>query len=219
MDDIDRVYFFWFGDAPAQDAVTADAKMRRWYMGGPSMDLEVREKFGPLAERAVRGELDGWARTPRGRIALILLLDQLTRNLWRDDPRCYAGDAKAQKLAVEALDAGLNAQLSLEERQFLRMPLAHAEDRALQERNVAETEKLVATVPEALLPVYASGIERSRKYLAVIARFGRFPHRNQVLGRSSTAEEIEFLKDWPEKQPPSGMRRQPGTGSADGGLR
>jgi uncharacterized protein (DUF924 family) len=87
------------------------------------------------------------------------------------------------------------------------MPLAHAEDRALQERNVAETEKMVATVPEALLPVYASGIKQSRKFLAVIARFGRFPHRNQMLGRSSTAEEIEFLKDWPEKQPPSGMRR------------
>jgi uncharacterized protein (DUF924 family) len=87
------------------------------------------------------------------------------------------------------------------------MPLAHAENRALQERNVAETEKMVATVPEALLPVYAMAIEQSRKYLAVITRFGRFPHRNQVLGRSSTPEEIEFLKDWTEKQPPSGMRR------------
>jgi uncharacterized protein (DUF924 family) len=207
MDDIDRVYAYWFGDAPANDAATAGAKMRRWYMGGPSVDQEVREKFGPLVERAVRGDLDGWARTPRGRIALILLLDQLTRNLWRDDPRSYSGDAKAQKLAVEALDAGLDARLSLEERQFLRMPLAHAEDRVLQERNVAETEKMVATVPEALRPVYATSIEQSRKYLAVITRFGRFPHRNRVLGRSSTAEETEFLKDWAEKQPPSGMRQ------------
>jgi uncharacterized protein (DUF924 family) len=77
------------------------------------------------------------------------------------------------------------------------MPLAHAENRALQERNVAETEKLVAAVPEALLPVYQTAIELARRYLAVITRFGRFPHRNQVLGRDSTPEEIEFLKDWP----------------------
>jgi uncharacterized protein (DUF924 family) len=207
MEDIDRIYAFWFGDAPARDAATAHAKMQRWYAGGSSMDGEVREKFGPLIESAVRGELDSWARTPRGRMALILLLDQLTRNLWRDDPRCYAGDAKAQRLAVEALDAGLDAQLSLEERQFLRMPLAHAEDRGLQERNVVETEKMVATVPEALQPVYAMAIEQSRKYRDIIARFGRFPHRNKVLGRSSTPEEIEFLKDWPAMQPPRGMRR------------
>ena len=199
MEDIDRVYAWWFGDAPAHDAATADAKMRRWYMGGPSVDAEVREKFGPLVERAVRGELDSWARTPRGRIALILLLDQFARNLWRDDPRCYSGDARAQRLAVEALDSGLDAGLSLEERQFLRMPLAHAEDPVLQQRNVAETEKMVATVPEVLLRVYETAIERSRKSLAVITRFGRFPHRNKVLGRSSTPAEIEFLKDWPEK--------------------
>jgi uncharacterized protein (DUF924 family) len=197
MTDIDRVYAFWFGDAPAGDAAAAGAKMRRWYSGGPSMDGEVREKFAPLVERAVRGELDSWARTPRGRLALILLLDQFARHVWRDDPRGYSGDEKAQRLAVEALDAGLDAGLSLEERQFLRMPLAHAENRALQERNVAETEKLVAAVPEALLPVYQTAIELARRYLAVITRFGRFPHRNQVLGRDSTPEEIEFLKDWP----------------------
>src|SRR5437016_993855 len=138
MDEIDRVHAFWFGDAPARDASGAQAKMRRWYRGGPAMDAEVREKFAPLVERALRGELDGWAASPSGRIALILLLDQFTRNVWRDDPRCYQGDPKAQQLAVEALDAGLDAQLSLEERQFLRMPLTHAEDRALQERSVAE---------------------------------------------------------------------------------
>src|SRR5437764_10625284 len=128
MGDIDRVYEYWFGAAPALDAATAEAKMRRWYRGGPPVDAEVREKFGPLVERAVRGELDGWSATPRGRIALILLLDQFTRNLWRDDPRCYSGDAKAQRLAVEALDSGLDEKLSLEERQFLRIPLAHAEN-------------------------------------------------------------------------------------------
>ncbi len=114
---------------------------------------------------------------------------------------------KAQRLAVEALDSGVDAQLSLEERQFLRMPLAHAEDRRLQEKNVAETEKMVATVPEALRSVYAMSIEQSRKYQGIIARYGRFPHRNQVLGRTSTPEEIEFLKDWPAKQPPAAMRK------------
>jgi uncharacterized protein (DUF924 family) len=207
MDDIDRIYRFWFGDAPAQDAPTAHARMKRWYAGGPEMDAQVREQFGPLVERAVRGELDGWAAEPRGRIALILLLDQFTRNLWRDEPRCYAGDEKAQRLAVDGLDAGLDARLSLEERQFLRMPLAHAENLALQKRNLIETEKNLATVPAPLLPVYAMGIEQSRKYHDVIARFGRFPHRNHVLGRTSTGEENEFLKTWAERQPPVGMRK------------
>jgi uncharacterized protein (DUF924 family) len=206
MDDIDRVYAFWFGEAPARDADTAHGKMRRWYMGGPAMDAEVREKFGPLVERAVRGELDGWTSTPRGRLALILLLDQFSRNCWRDEPRCYAGDARAQRLALEALAAGLDEGYSLEERQFLRMPLAHAEDVALQQRNVAETEKLVATVPPALRPVYEMAIEQSHKYLGVIEQFGRFPHRNKVLGRDSSPEEMEFLKDWGEKQRPSGAR-------------
>src|SRR5262245_26278757 len=106
--EIDRVYAYWFGEAPAADADAARAKMRRWYMGGPSVDQEIRDQFGDLIERAQNNELDAWAETPRGRVALIILLDQFSRNVWRDQPRCYAGDPKAARLALEALDAGID---------------------------------------------------------------------------------------------------------------
>jgi uncharacterized protein (DUF924 family) len=209
MDDITRVLTFWFGAAPAATEQEARVKLRRWFQGGPTMDAEVREQFGPLVEKALRGDLASWAETPRGRLALILVLDQLTRNLWRNEARCYSGDQAAQRLSVEAYDAGVEKELSLEERLFLRMPLSHSEDLTLQERSARESDELVAAAPASLRPVYAMGREQSHKYRDIIARFGRFPHRNEVLGRASTPEEVEFLKDWAERAPPSGMRPQP----------
>jgi uncharacterized protein (DUF924 family) len=202
--EIDDVYGYWFGDAPAATADELKARLRRWYAGGAAMDEEIRQRFAPLVERALAGELDSWAATPRGRIALILLLDQFTRNLFRDSPRCYAGDAKAQHLALEALDSVL--LYSTEERQFLIMPLLHSEDLALQETGVHEVQEHVESAPPELQPVLAMGIEQSRKYRDIIQQFGRFPHRNAVLGRTSTPIEEEFLKDWAARQPPSGMR-------------
>ncbi len=201
---MDDVYGYWFGDAPASSADELKTRMRRWYQGGPTMDEEIRQRFGPLVEKALAGELDSWATTPRGRIALILLLDQFTRNLFRDSPRCYSGDAKAQHLALEALDSKL--LYSDEERQFLIMPLLHAEDLALQETGVHEMQEHAEAAPPALQPIFAMGVEQSKKYRDIIQKFGHFPHRNAVLGRTSTPEEEEFLKDWAQKQPPSGMR-------------
>ena len=204
MPDIDDVYRYWFGDAPAASPDELKARMRRWYAAGPALDEDIRQRFGALVEQAIAGELDSWATTPRGRIALIILLDQFTRNVYRDSPRCYAGDAKAQQLTLEALDSIL--LYSTEERQFLIMPLLHSEDLALQETGVHEVAEHVASAPAELQPVFSMGIEQSRKYRDIIQKFGRFPHRNALLGRQSTPEEEEFLKDWAQKQPPSGMR-------------
>jgi uncharacterized protein (DUF924 family) len=202
--DADLFLEFWFG-TPAEDAATMRAKLRRWFMGGPELDRLIQDRFGYLVEQALAGLLNHWACTPRRRLALILLLDQATRNLYRDTPRAFAGDGHALRLALEALDRGLAAEYSLEERIFLHSPLVHAEDRGLLSRAVALTVRLVQAAPPELRPTYEIGLHQIRKYEAIIYRFGRFPHRNQVLGRKSTPEERAFLLDESNHQPPAGL--------------
>jgi uncharacterized protein (DUF924 family) len=203
-DAAEDILSFWFGE-PAQDAAALGPKFKRWFMGGPELDREIRERFVPTIELALAGGLDDWARTARGRLALIIVLDQFTRNVFRDTPRAFAGDLRAQKLAVEALDARLDA-LGDAERIFLKTPLAHAENLALQERSIVETDRLIAEVADWQRPLFAMGAEQTRKYREIIARFGRFPHRNAALGRPSTPEEEAFLVDWKQRQAPSAAK-------------
>lgn len=199
----DEVLDFWFGP-PATTEAEVMAKAQRWFAGGKALDREVGERFGETIEAALAGRLDGWAATPRGRLALVIVLDQLTRNAFRGEPRVYAGDSRAQTLATEAFDAHLDESLSAVERLFLSMPLLHAEDIGLQRRS-RELARSIATRAPAL---YAKGIamhlEQADKYLGVVTRFGRFPHRNATLGRKSTPEEEAFLIDWPAKAAPMG---------------
>jgi len=198
----EEVLSFWFG-TPALGADEQRQKLRRWYQGGAEMDAEIAARFTEDTEKALAGELDHWAKDPRGRVALILLLDQFPRGLFRDTPRAYAGDERARRLALEAFDRGLDRGLSIDERNFLIMPLLHAEDLALQERAISLMDRLVADAPAELQPVYAMGLEQTRKYRDIIARFGRFPHRNQILGRPSSPDELELIKDWASKGPPT----------------
>jgi len=147
-------------------------------------------------ERALSGEYDGWAETPRGRVALVILLDQLTRNLFRGTPRAFAGDLRAERVAKEAVDAGEDGALRPFERVFLRMPLMHAEDRELQRAGVAAFGALVREHPDhgESMRDFLSYAER---HCATVERFGRFPHRNAVLARETTAEEAAFLAEHP----------------------
>lgn len=206
---IEDVLAFWF-EKPATTTEEYGRKIRRWYMGGPALDTEIRSRFGSLVERALAGEVDDWKQTARGRLALILLLDQFTRSIYRDDPKMYSGDAKAQALAVEAFDRGIDRELSVEERQFLIMPLTHAENLALQERSAAVMSALREEAADFQKPPLAMGVEQTTKYRELIARFGRFPHRNAILGRTSTPEEQAFLLDWEAKMRPSGADKLPG---------
>jgi uncharacterized protein (DUF924 family) len=195
---------FWFGGEPPTDEAALMAKVKRWYRGGPEMDREVTERFGGTVEAALRGELDGWADRPRSRLALIIVLDQFTRNVLRDQARMYAGDGHAQRLATDAFDRGWDRELAYVERLFLVMPLVHAEDVELQRRSVTIAKELA---PQAQPPwdrMAGMHLEQSAKYLGIIERFGRFPHRNALLGRETTEAEIEFLKDWSGKQAPRG---------------
>lgn len=206
MSSPEAVLQFWF-ETPAADAATLGRKIKRWYMGGPELDAQIVERFGEAVEQALAGKLEHWAADVRGRLALIIVLDQFTRSMFRDDPRTYAGDALAQCLAEDAFDQGLEEELSSEERNFLIMPLLHAENLEHQERAVQEMERLRSGVPDEMRPVWAMGVEQAHKYRDIIRRFGRFPHRNAILGRESTAEEVELLRDWQDKGPPAGAKK------------
>lgn len=201
MPEIDEVLSFWLGgDAdPAGDV--SDETFARYWRKDPSFDAELRERFGALAERAARGELDAWAATPRGRVALVILLDQLSRNLYRGEARSFAQDQRAAALAVAGLDAGEHRTLRPMQAYFLIMPLMHAEDLGLQERCVELFDELAQFVSEpGLRKRFEDGADFARRHRDIVARFGRFPHRNVTLSRASTPEELEFLK-----QPGSGF--------------
>jgi len=197
---------FWFG-VPAVTEADLMTKGRRWFAGGAPMDTEVKARFGETVKAAIAGELDPWTSTPRGRLALVLLLDQLTRHAFRGDPRAFAGDVKAQRLATEAFDTGADRTLSVLERLFMTMPLLHAEDPKLLERAVGLARRIAAEAPPLFAKPCAMHLEQADKYLRVVTRFGRFPHRNAVLGRVSTPEEEAFLVDWAEVAPPAGAPR------------
>jgi uncharacterized protein (DUF924 family) len=179
--------------------------MQWWFGGGPEVDREISERFAEVLKQARRGELDHWAEPPRGRLALIVVLDQFSRNVYRGSPLSYAQDPEALELAVGGIDAGMDRELSPMERIFFWMPLGHSEDLALQERVVRHQEEEAANAPPHLREMAEFGISQARAVRDVIARFGRHPHRNEILGRESTTEELKYLRT---KTPPH-LRRPP----------
>ncbi len=204
MSDAQEILGFWFG-APAASAAELQRKFQRWFVADPALDREIVERFSGDVERALTGELDGWRAEPRARLALIVVLDQFARTIFRGQARAFEGDAAALALALELFDQGLDRAFSLDERLFLLMPLLHAEDAALQARAAQLCHDLVADAPAELRGVYAMAPEQSAKYSDIIGQFGRFPHRNAALGRASTEAELTFLRDWAARQHPSGM--------------
>lgn len=188
----DDVLEFWIGPA-ATDHDGFVKKVQRWFRGSPELDGEIRQRFGAAVQGARDGALDEWAKTPRGRLALVILLDQFTRNLYRGTPRAYENDARALALTEAGLDQNVDAQLSYEENLFFYMPLAHSEDVTRQERHVALQTAAANAAPAGMDQAYAVSVEHARGYLEQIRRFGRFPHRNAILSRTCTQEEMAFL--------------------------
>ena len=179
--------------------------MDRWLAGAPEVDREITERFGELLEQARRGELDHWAETARGRLALIVVLDQFSRNVYRGSPFSYAQDEKALRLAVEGIDLGMDRELSAMERFFFWFPLGHSEDLALQERSVSHAEEEAANAPPHLRAGAEFAVSQAKAARDVITRFGRHPHRNEILGRDSAPEELEYLRT----ETPPHLRRPP----------
>lgn len=178
----DEVLAFWFGAPPHEERAC-------WFRKDPAFDAEIRLRFGESIETALGGGWPDAGGTPHGSLALVLLLDQFTRNAFRDSPRAFAGDARALATSTAAVASAQDRELDKYERWFLYMPFEHAEDRATQERAVALFRALAAETGEP------GNLEWAEKHAAVVRRFGRFPHRNAILGRVSTPEEIAFLQE------------------------
>ena len=173
---------FWFGPPP--HAVRAE-----WFRKDPAFDAAIRTRFGDALDSA----LAGWTHDPDGAVhdalAHVMLLDQFTRNVFRDTARAFAGDRQALATAIAVVDAGRDAGLDRFERWFLYMPFEHAEDLSMQQRSIELFGRLGDETGDAAL------LEWAEKHAAVIRRFGRYPHRNAILGRVSTPEEAAFLRE------------------------
>ncbi|MFW6049590.1 MAG: DUF924 family protein [Myxococcota bacterium] len=191
---IERVLRFWLGELPDHGTPPPEDRQRSWFGGGRAFDERVRRELGGEVERALSGELDGWAETPRGALALVILLDQLTRNVFRGTPRAYRGDSKALQVARSVIARGDDESLHPVERAFLYMPFMHAEDPDVQERSVEMFRALAEASPKPLQPLLGTFHRHARAHRDEIARFGRFPARNVVLDRTTTPQELEFLK-------------------------
>ena len=180
----DEVLDFWFG---REGEPGYGGFREEWFRKDPDFDREVRDRFEGLHEQAAAGALDGWRQDARGCLALVIVLDQFPRNMHRGDPRSYATDRKAQETAEYVVDHALDRELPEFQRAFLYMPFMHSEDLAHQRRSVELFRQLGGD--DADDPSYAV------RHMEIVERFGRFPHRNDVLGRPTTAEEAEFLKE------------------------
>ena len=191
-DDPEALLAWWFGP-PSPDGTIPDARTAFWFAGGAAADVECRARAGALLERAIAGALDAWAASPRSRLALVVLLDQISRNVFRGTARAFAQDPRALALGLEALARGDERALAPVERLFLYLPLEHAEDAAAQEESVRRFEALAAEAPEAARAAFETFAHHAREHRDCIRRFGRFPQRNAVLGRTPTPDEAAFL--------------------------
>lgn len=191
IEKIEEVLRFWFGDLehgfPRNDRATL------WWGAREETDVLIEELFGARVREALRGELDHWDMTPRGRLALIILLDQFTRMLHRSTPQAFCGDVRALHLAVEGVTLGHDRALEFSERQFFYMPLEHSEERIHQEQSVRCFEQLLREVPPHRKIDAQNALDFACQHRDQILRFGRFPHRNVILGRDSTSDELAFL--------------------------
>lgn len=189
---IEKILSFWFRER-ALSAPQIDARMDVWFGEDPDFDAEILSDYAHDVERASDGELDHWAQSPSGRLALILLLNQFRRNIYRGTPEAFSKDKVALKLCIEGAMGNLDSGLAPIYRVFFYMPLQHAESRKVQEKSV----DLFSKIAKAVSPTYKETFETIAQFAElhadIVMQFGRFPHRNKMLGRENTAEEEEYL--------------------------
>ena len=193
VDTISEILKFWLGtslDSPE----AASGRKDWWYKGGRPVDDEIRARFGEIISHACAYKLTTWQSTPDGALALILLLDQFTRNIYRNTPKAYSGDARAFEVVTRAVEQKIDTALPVVSRIWLYHPYHHAENVEEQDRGLALLNKLQHEAPKEWEPYVKQSIDGWTRHRDIVARFGRFPHRNAVLTRESTKEEKIFLE-------------------------
>ena len=190
---------FWFGDK-GSDAETASRQSSLWWGKRADVDCHIKEQFEADLLALVAAERDDWLAAPQGWLAVIIVLDQFSRNMYRDSGLAFEQDLHALKLCRDGMAQGIDQQLRPIERVFFYLPLEHSESKAMQDLSVATFAALRDSVIDEHKKLFAGFVDFAEKHRVIIERFGRYPHRNIILGRESTEEELEFLR-----QPGSGF--------------
>ena len=185
---------FWFGELD-EHGLADEAHAARWWQKDDAFDELIRARFGAVHADLTAGVENAWLDTPTGRLATVLVLDQFSRNLFRGTAAMFEHDERARAIALAMIEAGEDRAFPVHPRTFLYLPLMHAEDLALQDRCVAEFEALVAELGGHARSAVENNVGFAERHREIIARFGRFPHRNELLGRETTAAEAAFLKE------------------------
>jgi uncharacterized protein (DUF924 family) len=194
METQESIKEFWFG-TNTDDGATAAAQAKLWWSKDDALDLEIKQRFAASSDLALNGKLDEWSATPYGHLSLILLCDQFPRNMYRNTPRAFAFDAKALQLSKDGIARKLDIRLRPIERVFFYLPFEHSESLADQDRAVALFRQLAEEANPAHKTSFDNFYNYAIRHREVIQRFQRFPHRNKILGRDSTAAELQFLSE------------------------
>lgn len=193
MESPETICEFWFGtDQDDSDVIQQRSKL--WWSKNPDVDTEIKARFSSYLAKATNGELEGWKQTPLGILALILLTDQFSRNMYRDTAEAFAYDAIARTLCKQSLKEETDQSLRPIQRVFFYMPLEHSESLADQEHCIQLFQRLAAESAPRSKDRFERYIDFAVRHRNIIDRFGRFPHRNTLLNRASTPDELEFLK-------------------------
>lgn len=192
---VDEIIEVWFGPGP----VPSQKIYMQWFAREPVFDAQLKNRFGNVYGDAVAGRLEAWRGAARSELALIILLDQFSRNFFRDDPRAFATDATALALTRELRASGRIHELTPHQQMFALMPYQHTEDRAVQAEGIGAFTQLLEEARTSgdhdVISAFENTLEFAKRHQEIIERFGRFPHRNKVLGRESTPQELAFLQE------------------------
>jgi uncharacterized protein (DUF924 family) len=192
METINTILSYWFSANPDRAALAED-RAALWWSKNSQVDEEIRARFESTVKLAEESKLNPWLAEPRGRLALIILTDQFSRNIYRDSPRAFGFDAQALEWTLDGIELGVDQLLRPIERLFFYLPLEHSERLEHQEQSVCMINQLVPTVSAEEGEIFENYLNFAILHRDIVARFGRFPHRNGILGRPSTPEELEFL--------------------------
>lgn len=187
-----EILSFWFGEI-AEDGSVAQANAKRWFEKNETFDAKIKRRFEGYLETAVMGAFDRWIQQAEGLTALVVMLDQFPRQIYRNDPKAFAFDAKSLSLSLYGIENELFLKTRSAYGYFLLMPTMHSEDLAVQQLGVKSFQRLLTQAEKGAKTMVASALDFAVKHRDIIERFGRFPHRNSILGRQSSDEELDFL--------------------------